>query len=295
MLEDLGVANNSIVNLGDLTKPADTLIKKISEAVGGLFKAKQIVRVAKAEAEAAVIMAAANIEIDEMQRRALQRLIVEEGRKQANIEGIVAMALSQVSEDAQPETMDDDWVANFFEKCRLISNEEMQALWARILAGEANSPGSFSKRTIELLSSLDKKDAETFLSLRRFCWDIGGLTPLIYEYGLQARFYGPAGITFETLTHLEAIGLIHFSVSANYVRQNIPQYFTFEYGDRAIEMSLPLENDNSVHTGLAILTRAGQELASVCAFTPDDEFCRYIQEKWRSAGITPGAKPPTQD
>ena len=29
--------SNSLVNLGDITKPANTLIKKVSEAVGGLF------------------------------------------------------------------------------------------------------------------------------------------------------------------------------------------------------------------------------------------------------------------
>lgn len=48
--------SNSIVNLGDLGKPADTLVKKISNAVGGIFAPYQVRRLAKAEAEAAVIL-----------------------------------------------------------------------------------------------------------------------------------------------------------------------------------------------------------------------------------------------
>ena len=40
----------SLVNLGDITKPADTLIKKVSKAVGGIFAPYQIKRIAKAEA-----------------------------------------------------------------------------------------------------------------------------------------------------------------------------------------------------------------------------------------------------
>jgi hypothetical protein len=34
--------NNSLINLGDIAKPADTLIKKVSKAVGGIFEPYQI-------------------------------------------------------------------------------------------------------------------------------------------------------------------------------------------------------------------------------------------------------------
>ncbi len=43
------VADNSIINLGELSKPATVLIEKISDAVGGIFKPYQIIRAAKAE------------------------------------------------------------------------------------------------------------------------------------------------------------------------------------------------------------------------------------------------------
>ena len=35
---------NDLINLGNLTKPADTLVKKISNAVGVLFEPRQIIR-----------------------------------------------------------------------------------------------------------------------------------------------------------------------------------------------------------------------------------------------------------
>jgi hypothetical protein len=41
------------------------------------------------------------------------------------------------------------------------------------LAGEANRPGSFSKRTLSTVSDLDKRDAEVFTTLCRFGWRIG--------------------------------------------------------------------------------------------------------------------------
>lgn len=68
--------------------------------------------------------------------------------------------------------MDDDWIVNFFDKCRLVRDEQMQSLWARILAGEANKPGTFSRRTVNFVASMDKIDASAFTHLCSFCWHI---------------------------------------------------------------------------------------------------------------------------
>ena len=62
-----------MINLGDISKPADTLIKKVSNAVGGIFAPYQIKRVAKAEAEAALTRAEAEIHITDLHRRAIHR------------------------------------------------------------------------------------------------------------------------------------------------------------------------------------------------------------------------------
>jgi hypothetical protein len=50
--------SNSIINLGDLAKPATVLVEKISDAIGGIFKPYQIRRIAQAEGEAEKIRAA---------------------------------------------------------------------------------------------------------------------------------------------------------------------------------------------------------------------------------------------
>jgi hypothetical protein len=49
--------SNSLINLGDLSKPANTLVEKISDAIGGIFRPYQIRRIAQAEAEADKIRA----------------------------------------------------------------------------------------------------------------------------------------------------------------------------------------------------------------------------------------------
>src|SRR4051812_15955737 len=93
----------SLVNLGEITKPADTLIKKVSKAVGGVFAPYQIKRLAKAEAEAAIIKAKSDIEITDLHRRAMHRFLDEEARNQKNIEDITAQALPELEDKSDPD------------------------------------------------------------------------------------------------------------------------------------------------------------------------------------------------
>lgn len=58
---------SSLINLGELSKPATVLVEKISDAVGGIFKPYQIVRVAKAEAQADRVRAEGQIEVSDIQ------------------------------------------------------------------------------------------------------------------------------------------------------------------------------------------------------------------------------------
>src|SRR5882724_3148070 len=202
---------SSLINLGELSKPATVLVEKISDAVGGIFKPYQIVRVAKAEAQADRARAEGQIEISDLQRRAFHRFLEEEAKKQKNIEDITQKALPLLNEDSKPNEIEDDWITNFFDRCRLISDEHMHVLWSKILAGEANTPGAYSKRTVNLLSTLDQYDAILFTQLCSFGLDIQGLTPLIYDE--SEKIYKKNGIDLGTIRHLEAIGLISYELN----------------------------------------------------------------------------------
>jgi hypothetical protein len=66
---------------GELSKPATMLVEKISDAIGGIFKPYQIIRVVKAEAQAdrvRAVRAESQIEISDLQRRAFHRFLEEE-------------------------------------------------------------------------------------------------------------------------------------------------------------------------------------------------------------------------
>jgi len=274
--------DKSIINLGDLSKPAMVLIEKISDAVGGLFKPFQIVRVARAEAEAERIRADSQIQISDLQRRAFHRWLEEEARKQQNMEEITRQALPQLDDTSKPGQIEDDWITNFFDKCRLISDSEMQSLWSRVLAGEASSPGAYTKRTVNFLSSLDKSDAQLFTNLCTFAWQIGDIVPLIYD--VQAEIYIKWGVSFNSLKHLDSIGLIQFDSLTGYRRVKLPKRFAVLYYGTPSVLELQKEVDNEIRIGHVLLTKVGQELAPICGSQPDTEFREYILLKWKEMG-----------
>ena len=269
----------SLIKLGKFAKPLNTFIEKIADAVGIRYEPHRIRNKAEAEAEAARTRAQSEIELTDMRRRAEQRRIVEEIRHQKHIEGTITKAIPDVDENASPEKMDDDWIANFFEKCRIVSDEEMQSLWARVLATEANTPGTFSKRTVNLLSNFDKSDAELFTKFCGFCWVSGSIVPLVFN--TYAEIYKKHGINFDILNHLDTIGLIHFEGSGSLSLQVPPQAMSY-YGKR-FNLNTPVVlTDQPFKVGHALLTTIGAELFPICGSVPVDGFYEYVKEQCRN-------------
>ncbi len=281
---------NPIAKLGDLTKPATVLIEKISDAVGGVFKPYQIVRVAKAEAEANLIQAESHIQVTDLHRRAMHRFLEEEAKKQSNIEAITQDALPFLEDKSAPQNVADDWITNFFDKSRIVSDKDMQSLWSRVLAGEANAPGAFAKRTVNLLADLDKEDAVLFVQLCGFGWMIGNVVPLVFD--VQAGIYNDQGINFNTLSHLESLGLLQFNHLSGFKRLRLPKSSTVHYYGQPVTLSFPKEADNDLALGNVLLTRAGQQLAHVCESKPVEGFFDYVKNRWVAESLLP--KPETE-
>ena len=63
---------------------------------------------------------------------------------------------------------DPDWTARFFDCVQDVSSEDMQNIWAKILAGEVESPGRTSLRTLDTLRNMTKRDAEMFRDICDF-------------------------------------------------------------------------------------------------------------------------------
>ncbi len=271
------------------SKAANTLIEKISDAVGGIFKPSQIKRIAKAESEANIIKAktqaevnlieaSSTIAITDLQKRAMHRFIEEEALKQQNIENIMVKAIPNLSENADANKIENDWIINFFDKSRIISDEQMQQLWASILAGEANEPQTYSKRTVNLLSNLDKRDIEAFQALCNFGWYFEDkFIPIIINH--FDSIYTENSIYFTKLINLDSTGLIKFNFSKGFARKGLPEKYRITYLNQPLDLST---TKGVLQIGGVMLTKVGRELSRVCSVNKIDGFYDYIKKNLKT-------------
>ena len=270
--------------IGNWSDTATALVNRVSEAIGGIARPHQIRRIAKAKADAKITETLANIACSDLEQRALLRSIKEEGMRQKNIEQITMKATNQLENNAKPNDIKNDWITNFFDKCKNVTDEEMQGLWARILADEANNPGTYGKRTIATVSTLEKSDAHMFTKICQFAWFFGDLKPLIFN--LNHQIYENHGVNFPLLKHLDDIGLITINPSG-FKSMSLPKQVFLIYFGIAFSLQLPSEKENSLQVGQVLFTKIGQELAPISGATRSKEFLQYVLDKWTSEKLNP--------
>jgi hypothetical protein len=67
---------------------------------------------------------------------------------------------SSPPETDAPSEIDDDWLNFFVRLAEDKSSEELQQLFGKILSGEVRRPGSFSLRTLQIMATISKPEAE---------------------------------------------------------------------------------------------------------------------------------------
>ena len=234
-----------------------------------------------------------------------QRIQFQEEKRQANIMSVVAKAASlEEGREVEPSEPDHDWTARFFTEVQDVSSEEMQSLWARVLAGEVERKGSTSVRTLQVLRNLDQGTA---CLLRRLCSccvylpgrRLGAIDARIPSLGgnAAANALQEYGFSFGQLNSLSEHGLIisdYNSWAAYLVTGKGPQILVpFEFQDAFWVLTRPKDHalkwDGKL-SGVA-LSLSGKELAAVIDLEPVEAFARALRGYFRQHGysMTPSA------
>lgn len=268
------------LSLSGLSEPGTKLIEKVSDAIGVLYEPTRIRKKAKAEAEAKRTELISKLELEGIEKRAVERFLKRETKRQENIENITMQAAQSLSETDNVSDIDEDWIEAFFRECEDINDEQMQMIWGRILSEEAKSKGSFSRRTLKLLSTLSKEEANLITYFGTFVWQASNLTPIL----LTDENGNTEGITFNELSVLDSLGVI---------QQGIGYSLTFgnkkgRIGYYGMAFLVEFQSDDSstwnLQIGTALLTPIGQELMKICGSTPDIAYVHKFLNKTNVEG-----------
>ena len=102
-----------------------------------------------------------------------QRIKFQEQKRQRNIESVVNLTAAELKgKQVLDHEPDHDLVARFFSDVQDVSSEELQQLWAKVLSGEIEHPGTTSFLSLSILKNLDRDTAKLFRKLCSLCVSI---------------------------------------------------------------------------------------------------------------------------
>ena len=184
---------------------------------------------------------------------------------------------SKMPHDDSTHTYDFDWYMRFYEAVGNVSDEEMQLMWARILAGEANEPKSFSLGTLDVMRNMSKQDAELFMKIRKHCIQSSPRALYLPNY---KDYLDKCGITYSEILRLDEIGLLNSSgfISLNL---NIPNDHPAAIINQGLIMLIASNNEkkNECSINQYPFTRTGTEIATLIGEnTSDDDFILFAKE-----------------
>ena len=173
-------------------------------------------------------------------------------------------------------TYDFDWFMRFFEAVGKVSDETMQNLWVKILAGEIAQPSTFSLKTVDVMRNLSKRDAELFIKVCSHSF-ISSATN--YFLPNEDEFIEYVGIQYADIMKLSELGLIFndATITLNMDISNEPQILI---NSHSLIMLITSASGNSEKASIrqSPFTEVGKELSTMISESASDEdFVKYGQ------------------
>ncbi|CAH7162991.1 conserved hypothetical protein [Vibrio chagasii] len=213
------------------------------------------------------------INFESFEQEAMARKQAQAVQEHINLTKTVLMAeeaLENSTDETNDVEVDQDWFTRWRDNAEKVSNEDLQKLWAKALAGEVTTPGSYSLRTLDFLKNLSQFEAE----------QISKLAPYVIDDAVHKLPYlKEKGLEFSYLLEMENLGLIS-GVNSGGIQRTLPslengRYRTnLTYGGKI----LLLESDTLNETTYQIykLTKLGIEILKLGTFPLDYDYFECI-------------------
>ena len=175
---------------------------------------------------------------------------------------------------------DFDWFMRFYEIVGNISDEKIQSIWANIMAGEINSPQSYSLKTIDILKNLGKKEAKLFTEILTYCVSMGN-NIFLPKY---AEYLAKYDVKYSQIMLLSEMDLIYndASIVVNILAEKQEKIIFINQG-KILTFKSPNEDVMKIEIRQFPLTEVGKELATLVPSTLSDErfmeFAKIIKHE----------------
>jgi uncharacterized repeat protein (TIGR03899 family) len=222
-----------------------------------------------------------------LEERTQERLNFQETKKQLNIENVTAYAAEELKNEppVTDEPLDEDWTTRFFKIAEEVSNEEMQALWGKILAGEIKQPKTYSLRTLELIRNLSKLEANTFMKVAKFAVKSENAN-FLFKTNDDKLLSNTYSINYGDIALLIEIGLIQPGdfVSYQILQQSTDNQRVLTAGNVVIIAKVKA-NTPTIQMPVNVFTNAGNELLKLINPNPPFDYLTSIAKSIKNENV----------
>ena len=222
-----------------------------------------------------------------LEERTQERLNFQEAKKQLNIENVTTFAAEELQGEpaVTDEPLDEDWTTRFFKIAEEVSNEEMQALWGKILAGEIKQPKSYSLRTLELIRNLSKKEADTFMKVANFSIRSGNGS-YVFKGNDDDKLSKEFGVSYMDIALLKEIGLIQPGdfVNHQFLQQTIDSQRLLIAGHIVIFVEVKA-NTPTIQMPVDVFSSTGNELLQLVKPMPPFTYLNHFAKSIKNENV----------
>ncbi|MGB5988386.1 MAG: DUF2806 domain-containing protein [Marinifilaceae bacterium] len=222
-----------------------------------------------------------------IEERIQDRLDFQEAKKQINIESITAYAAEELKDESNvtDEPLDEDWTTRFFRIAEEVSNEEMQALWGKILAGEIKQPKTYSLRTLELIRNLSKNEADTFMKIANFAIKSGNGNYL-FKTNDEQMLSENHKIYYSDIALMIEIGLLQPGdfVNHQFLEQPNDNQRIFTSGNTIIIAKIKA-NTPTIQMPVNVFSNSGNELLKLIQQNPPFDYLTSFANSIKSDNV----------
>jgi len=197
----------------------------------------------------------------------------------------ITKSLIYAEENANDNNVNDkdvnsDWIKHWREYAKNISEDDLQHLWANILAGEIRKPGNISLRTLDFIKNLSKEEASKISKIAPF---------IIFDVIFKDITLEQAGINLDFLLEMQDLGVISNVNTFGYHK------FYSSCKSNCFEIAFIIKNKviiaknidpkKKIELECYSVTNIGKEVLSLGDFLPNIDYINNIAKKIKGMGF----------
>jgi hypothetical protein len=195
---------------------------------------------------------------------------------------IAEQMLGQETQEPSSQNIEDDWLSTWRDHVAKVSSEQLQNLWASVLAGEVKTPGTYSIRTLDFLRTLSKAEAEQISRIAEYNIQ-GGIVREVEPFSKFEIF------TFGDLLQLQELGIITgvdaVGLSNRYPSLDNDKFLQVLVCHKKL-LIIEREGEHMLELPIFKITKLGAELLNLGSFSANIDYLTAVGKKIISMGYS---------